>query len=120
MIKFVSVINELMKSKMKIDMSDIVVNVICNAIMIVSYIPEPSAAAIVERMNVDRKINDGKVTGDGGPDAGILSWDHLTDEHIAANTHQYEKFNKLILNLAFGCVESIYGCFQLIIDRYRK
>ena len=50
----------------------------------------------------------------------ILSWDDLTDNNLSKDRHQYERFNKMILKLAFNTIESTYGCFLLIVDRYRK
>lgn len=44
----------------------------------------------------------------------------LNNESIDANTFTYEKINKLVIKMAFNTVESTYGCFLLIIDRYRK
>ena len=89
---------------------DTVIKIIANAIMIISYIPQPFVKKIVAR-------TDG-TSGTGATE--IIGWKDLTKDKISKNINEQEKFNKLILELAYKSIESTYGCFLLIIDRYRS
>ena len=61
---------------MKIKLGDVILNVICNALMIVSYIPEPAIGNILERGKNNRNP-DGTLGGVVNPVDCILSWDDL-------------------------------------------
>jgi len=51
MVQYVETVNELTKGKLdsEIDLGDLIVTIICSAIMILSYVPNPASRKIFER-----------------------------------------------------------------------